>query len=60
MIQVYFLFLYCIEFPFKSNKSMYKVWFARAPTYREIQNPFYYTRRLAESLLGLNCAIKIG
>ena len=38
---------------------MYKVWFACSPTYREIQNPFNYTRRLAERLLGLNCAIKI-
>ena len=58
MIKLYFYIV--LNFPLKPKKIMYKVWYACAPTYREIQNPFYYTRRLAERLLGLNCAIKIG
>ena len=48
------LFLYCIEFPFKAKKSICKVWFAFAPTYKT------HTRWLTERLLGLKCAIKVG
>ena len=33
------LFLYCREISLQSQKSMYKVWFACAPTYGEIQTP---------------------